>query len=329
VKRKKQNPIDDLGKNVGGWLGGAARTFADLTDSSRDNAPRAKGTQKFIEGSRMIGRTADALTGGFGSAALKDARKGSSVPSNLLKTAAVNLAVGAAGTLAAQGVSKVAGRVVAGRITKATTAITPRKQKNLIFHAGSDAAAKNQLDPNYNPVHKRFGNQNIHMGEEGAAYSRQETRIGFDKEADIPLANKSTIDRYEIINRRTVSRKKYLDRVDAENNLSPKRQQMYVQYYDKIPTPNNKILKYENLIESMYSTSYLVPKSRIDSGDVVYRGTKSYLDLDDASYTSPQLNRLRNVQQEILANRNNIRSAGAVSGVVFPKNKRNSNKNRR
>jgi hypothetical protein len=111
VKRKKQNPIDDLAKNVGGWLGGAARTFADLTDSSRDNAPRAKGTQKFIEGSRMIGRTADALTGGFGSAALKDARKGSSVPSNLLKTAAVNLAAGGVAYGAAKGAQKTVAKV--------------------------------------------------------------------------------------------------------------------------------------------------------------------------------------------------------------------------
>jgi hypothetical protein len=109
VKRKKQNPIDDLAKNVGGWLGGAARTFADLTDSSRDNAPREKGTQKFIEGSRMIGRAADVVSGGVGSAALRDARSGSNVPSNLYKTAAVNLAAGAVGF----GAAKTAQRVVA------------------------------------------------------------------------------------------------------------------------------------------------------------------------------------------------------------------------
>jgi hypothetical protein len=122
MARKKQNPIDDLAKNVGGWLGGAARTFADLTDSSRDNAPREKGTQKFIEGSRMIGRTADALTGGFGSAALKDARKGSSVPSNLLKTAAVNLAAGGV----AYGAAKAAGAAVrSGAVARAVSKMLP------------------------------------------------------------------------------------------------------------------------------------------------------------------------------------------------------------
>ena len=132
MARKKQNPIDDLAKNVGGWLGGAARTFADLTDSSRDNAPREKGTQKFIEGSRMIGRTADALTGGFGSAALKDARKGSSVPSNLLKTAAVNLAAGGV----AYGAAKTAGAAVrSGRVVNpAAAARNLAKGEKVVVH---------------------------------------------------------------------------------------------------------------------------------------------------------------------------------------------------
>jgi hypothetical protein len=163
MARKKQNPIDDLAKNVGGWLGGAARTFADLTDSSRDNAPRTKGTQKFIEGSRMIGRAADALTGGFGSAALKDARKGSSVPSNLLKTAAVNLAAGgvaygAAKTAGAAGRAVVAGGYVAPVVNKLTgqTVIvhgTGAKLKGpvLIPRAGSPGSPDEAVVFGWNP----------------------------------------------------------------------------------------------------------------------------------------------------------------------------------
>jgi len=84
---------------VGGWLGG-----------------RGPGTnpqvQAAMDATRAIGKVVDTATGGFGQALLSDAQRmamtGSSTPSALYKTAAVNLGAAAAGV----GAAKVAGKVV-------------------------------------------------------------------------------------------------------------------------------------------------------------------------------------------------------------------------
>jgi len=113
MARRKQNPIKDIGNQVGSWLGGAARAYADITDSSRDNQPgRLPQVQAALNATRAIGKVVDTATGGFGSAVVSDAQRmaktGSSTPSALYKTAAVNLAAAAAGGVA----GSVAGKVV-------------------------------------------------------------------------------------------------------------------------------------------------------------------------------------------------------------------------
>jgi hypothetical protein len=94
-----KNPINDIVDTVGGWLGG-----------------RGPGTnpqvQAAMDATRAIGKVVDTATGGFGQALLSDAQRmamtGSSTPSALYKTAAVNLGAAAAGV----GAAKVAGKVV-------------------------------------------------------------------------------------------------------------------------------------------------------------------------------------------------------------------------
>jgi hypothetical protein len=96
---RKNNPINDIVDTVGAWLGG-----------------RGPGTnpqvQAAMQATRAIAQTADTATGGFGQALLSDAQRmamtGSSTPSALYKTAAVNLGAAAAGV----GAAKVAGKVV-------------------------------------------------------------------------------------------------------------------------------------------------------------------------------------------------------------------------
>jgi hypothetical protein len=237
------------------------------------------------------------------------------------KEAAVSYVSGAAiGYGLGRVFGKVASTVVAGRVTKATKAITPTNPDRLIYHAGSDPSVKGPFAQGYRPVDKRPGLANVHMGTESQAVIRQEARIGFDSEADIPLFERSAIDRYEIANPKAVSSRQKWDSGEMGSSVSrslPK----YVQYFDDKPTPKNKILKYENDIEG-YGKSYLVPKSRVESGDVVYRGTKSYVDqFSPGPYTSPELNRLRNIQTQISANQGRIGAAGAAAGVVVPKKK--------
>jgi len=112
MARRKQNPIKDIGNQVGSWLGGAARVYADITDRSRDDQPgRLPQVQAALNATRAIGKVVDTATGGFGGAVVSDAQRmaktGSSTPSALYKTAAANLAAGAAGV----GAAKVAGKV--------------------------------------------------------------------------------------------------------------------------------------------------------------------------------------------------------------------------
>jgi hypothetical protein len=99
---RKQNPINDIINTVGGWLGG-----------------RGPGTnpqvQAAMNATRAVGKVVDTATGGFGSALLSDAQRmaqtGSSTPSALYKTAAVNLGAAAAGAAAAKVVQKTVARV--------------------------------------------------------------------------------------------------------------------------------------------------------------------------------------------------------------------------
>lgn len=323
---RKQNPIKDITDTVSAWLGGNRGTINPQV-------------QRTISQTKRAAKTIDQfVTGGLGAAAVADAQRmaatGSSTPSALYKTAAVNLAAAAAGAAAAQAASKIAGKVVSGRIGKAQQAITPSNPKNLIFHGGSDSASKDIVAQTYKPVHRREGFPNVHMGTETAAVSRQESRVGFDSEADIPLYRASSIDRYEITNPKIISKRRFQDNAfiagDDLADLSEFQSRKYVQYYDDLVTPKNKVLKYVNEVEHGGSISYLVPKSRVESGDVVYRGTKSFSDqFREVPYTSPELNRLRDTQKQLIANQSRIRAAGAVGGLVAPKNKRNGGKNRR
>jgi len=99
---RKKNPINDIVDTVGGWLGG-----------------RGPGTnpqvQAAMDATRAIARTADTATGGFGQALLSDAQRmamtGSSTPSALYKTAAVNLGAAATGVVAAKVAGKAASKV--------------------------------------------------------------------------------------------------------------------------------------------------------------------------------------------------------------------------
>ena len=125
---RKKNPLDDAAKTVGNWLGGAARVYADITDRSRDVQPgRAARVQAALDATRAIGKVVDTATGGFGAAVVSDAQRmaktGSSTPSALYKTAAVNLAAAAAGVGAAKVAGKAAGNAsnVLGKSLKTTT----------------------------------------------------------------------------------------------------------------------------------------------------------------------------------------------------------------
>ena len=97
--RNPKNPIKDISDAVGGWLGGNRGTInPQVARVSRD-----LGT---------VAQTIDTFTGGLGAAAGRDVRnfaQGGSLPTNVAKTAAVNLAAGAGVGKVAQ----VAGRVVA------------------------------------------------------------------------------------------------------------------------------------------------------------------------------------------------------------------------
>jgi hypothetical protein len=90
--RKPKNPIQDIINTTSAWLGGNRGTVnPQVARVSRD-----LGT---------VAQTIDTFTGGFGAAAGRDARnfqQGGSLPTNLAKTAAVNLAAGAVGAKAAQ-----------------------------------------------------------------------------------------------------------------------------------------------------------------------------------------------------------------------------------
>lgn len=103
AKSNKKNPINDIIDTVGAWLGGSKGAATN---------PQVRAA---MDATRAIGKVVDTATGGFGQAAVDDARRmaasGSSTPSSLYKTAAVNLAAAAAGAVAGAAVSKGVSRV--------------------------------------------------------------------------------------------------------------------------------------------------------------------------------------------------------------------------
>ena len=97
---RKKNPINDIIDAAGAWLGGNRGTINPQV-------------QRTIAQTKEVGKVIDQFaTGGMGQALVSDAQRmaasGSSTPSALYKTAAVNLAAAAAGVGAATVVGKVA-----------------------------------------------------------------------------------------------------------------------------------------------------------------------------------------------------------------------------
>lgn len=101
MARRPKNPINDIIDAAGAWLGGSK------------GAATNPQVQAAMDATRAVGKVVDTATGGFGSAVVADAQRmaasGSSTPSALYKTAAVNLAAGAVGV----GAAKVAQKTVA------------------------------------------------------------------------------------------------------------------------------------------------------------------------------------------------------------------------
>jgi len=211
MARRKQNPIKDIGNQVGSWLGGAARAYADITDRSRDVQPgRLPQVQAALDATRAIGKVVDTATGGFGGAVVSDAQRmaktGSSTPSALYKTAAVNLAAGAVGAKAAQ----VAGRAVAAtgiparvvnKLTGETVIVhgTPHKLvgKTLNPTRGSRANPDEVVLFGWNPKSKNaYGN----LERSAAQYSRVSgrgdyvERLDFQRNVVIAKVKKSKTD---------------------------------------------------------------------------------------------------------------------------------------
>lgn len=120
MARKPKNPINDIINTTSAWLGG------------RRGAATNPQVRAAMDATRAVGKVVDSATGGFGQALISDAQRmaesGSSTPSALYKTAAVNLGAAAAGAAAA----KVAGKVltqtdVAGRVVSAGQSLLPKE----------------------------------------------------------------------------------------------------------------------------------------------------------------------------------------------------------
>ena len=134
--RRPKNPINDIVDTVGAWLGGSRGAATN---------PRV---QAAMDATRAVGKVVDTATGGFGQAVVADAQRmaasGSSTPSALYKTAAVNLGAAAAGVGAAKVAGKVAEKVVeSGRIAQAVNKVTGQQ---VILH-GSPVKNIKQLEP--------------------------------------------------------------------------------------------------------------------------------------------------------------------------------------
>lgn len=116
ARKAPKNPINDIVDTVGSWLGGSRGAVTN---------PQVRAA---MDATRAIGKVVDTATGGFGQAVVSDAQRmaasGSSTPSALYKTAAVNLGAAAAGVGAAKVVAKtgVAARV-ANKLTGKTVMV--------------------------------------------------------------------------------------------------------------------------------------------------------------------------------------------------------------
>jgi hypothetical protein len=147
---RKQNPINDIINTVGGWLGG-----------------RGPGTNPQVraamDATRAVGKVVDTATGGFGQALISDAQRmaqsGSSTPSALYKTAAVNLGAAATGVGAAKVAGKVVGKVAdASRVPrfdwdpKPYRDIPSESRANIYWKPETDVVNPQRPDINYSVV---------------------------------------------------------------------------------------------------------------------------------------------------------------------------------
>jgi len=300
---RKKNPLDDVAKTVGNWLGGAARAYADITDRSRDVQPeRAARVQAALDATRAIGKVADAATGGFGAAVVSDAQRmaktGSSTPSALYKTAAVNLAAGAVGAGAAQVAAKTAGKiaskVAAKRMDNVVVSLAPKNPENVFYHASPQDSITGILEkdrrilrsvgsvsnPEYVPVDLRPGQGTFHAGTVQAARDRWRGTVGMN--------TRGVIDRYEIVDPSKISNLKFVDKDNFGNRMAYPREQWAQTHIDT--TPENKVITYINKFEDPGSKSVVIPKDLIRGKKpaVVYRGTADMTSQTEnlASYTT-------------------------------------------
>lgn len=154
ARKAPKNPISDIVDTVGAWLGGNRGTVN----------PQVARVQRDLG---TVAKTIDTYgTGGVGQAALRDIenfKQGGSLPTNVMKTAAVNLAAGALGAKAAQ----VAGRAVAKTGIPAQVANKLTGQQVMI-HASPTRGLK-QIDP-------RVGSR---------ALPKEKVAYGFDPKAEL------------------------------------------------------------------------------------------------------------------------------------------------
>lgn len=133
MARRPKNPINDILDAAGAWLGGS---------KGRVTNPQV---QAAMDATRAIGKVVDTATGGFGQAVVSDAQRmaasGSSTPSALYKTAAVNLAAGAAGVAAA----KVTGKAIEATGIAARRSLN--KSGDVLFLHGSETQNIKELKP--------------------------------------------------------------------------------------------------------------------------------------------------------------------------------------
>lgn len=344
--RKPKNPIKDLSDLAGSWLGGNRGTMnPQVARVSRD-----LGT---------VAQTIDTFTGGLGSAAGRDIRnfqQGGSLPTNVAKATAVNLAAGAVGAKAAQVAAKGAGRIV-GRLGSPRNNLKPGE--TFAYHSGTGPK----------PVHiSEKDLKNFHSGTLASALDRQTNVQRFVH--DIPDANLSRnayqqdikkspskpffIDRYRIKLNKADNKQPYVDEAYAEiaDNMDEDQSLEFlkqnpgnpVQNYDNIKIPSVK--PYKNLVEDPNSTSFLIPKNRIgpvkdvkfsgratmESGYLTNRigqgGTPSEIIFHEAgsgfnSFATPKFinPKTKQIQSSIISATPSVARAAAFAAVATPKKK--------
>jgi hypothetical protein len=155
MARRKQNPINDIIDAAGAWLGGNRGTINPQV-------------QRTISQTKEVGKVIDQFaTGGMGQALVSDAQRmaatGSSTPSALYKTAAVNLGAAAAGYGAAKVAGKVAEKVVeSGRIAQAVN----RVRGEVVLIHGSPTQGIKTINPTKGPNRGR-GTRGVDLGLQG------------------------------------------------------------------------------------------------------------------------------------------------------------------